>query len=155
VPLVAEPIEQLSATAFVLTVGLAFGVLQTVRGLVSNSPYVETVIALQVIIMLSAGFVWWAAVRRRRFSVLRAALHLVLAWDFADVLSATLTLAPLRDQIHMPLRDLVENVLSPYLVLSPIRYVPLAVLVAVGRLLPGSGRLIDSRVVTPGDPTQS
>lgn len=151
--LVPTQIEELSSTSFVLIVGMTFGVLQTVRELPGLQTTVAGPLLVQLILTLAAVFVWWAAVRRRRFSVWWAAWHLVLAWDLADVLAVGATVARFRVHIHTPWLDVIENTFSPLLVLSPIRFLKSAVLLAVGRLLPGSAKLVDSRPLAPNDST--
>jgi hypothetical protein len=143
-------IEELPPGPFVFLVGAVGGVLQVIPEFLSEYFGIASALSGQLVVNLAAIVLWWTAVRRRRSSVWWTAWHLTLALALAQVLAVLLSLAIVN--VRVPLADLVWPMLTALLGLSPIRFLGSAVLVAVGRLLPGSGTLARPRAPTPNDP---
>jgi len=143
-------LEELTAVPYILFVGMTWGVLVILPSFAAPTGRPGFVTALLVGAATGGGAVllWWASVRRRRFSVWASALHATLALALADAVAMALGLsfAHAPGEIPATVRVLSRHNLmltfEVILALSPVRFVAAAVLLAFGRLLPGSGRLI-------------
>ena len=138
-------LEDLTAGRFILLVGAIGGVLRSYPASCVEHATVRLVFVLFVLTDAAAVLLWWVAVRRRRFSVWKTALHVMLGLDLADALGFGLILAMLsldarrhmvNAVVHKPVMDLVGVFAAPIL----IRFVVAAAAVAFGRVLPGRGK---------------
>lgn len=144
-------LEDLSPGRFILLVAVIGGVLHSYPGSYLEQATARTIVALAIVTDAAAVLLWWIAVRRRRFSVWKTALHVMLALDLADALALLLSIAMLsldvREHllstlVQQPLSTSLGELVPPYVVVSAIRFVGAAVLVAIGRRLPGSRQSI-------------
>lgn len=148
---ISTGIEDLSPGRFILLVGVLGAVLRSYPGFYLEHASARTILVLAVVTDAAAVALWWVAVRRRRFPVWKTALHVMLALDLADALGFLLTIAMLSLNVrghlvntiaHEPLLTFLGGFATPYVVFSAIRFVGAAVLVAIGRRLPGSGKSV-------------
>jgi hypothetical protein len=130
-------IERLPPAPFILFVGATGGVLQALPSIWGRD-HIAIGLVTQVGVQGAALLLWWVAVRRRRFSVWRTALHLMLALDLAHVIGLLLSLSSVGMQFKA---SWATPLLSAVLGMSPFRFLGALALVAMGRLLPGSGKL--------------
>ena len=161
-------LEELAPAPFILIVGLAGGVLEGIpRFFLGNGSSAEgrsaqlvVVGAFSLLWWAGAFLLWWAAVRRRRFSIWKTAWHLTLALSLAQLLDLSLALvvasietkgAYVEALMHAPLSMSLSNLLL-VLILSPIRFLGSALLVAFGRQLPERGSPNTPRPLTSTDP---
>ncbi len=147
--LLSTRLENLSPSRFILLVGVIGGVLRSYPGTYLDHATIRMIVALAIITDAAAVLLWWVAVRRRRFSFWKTALHVMLALDLADALALLLSIAMLsldarghlvNTFVHQPLSTILGGLVPPYVVFSAIRFLGAAVLVAIGRRLPGSGQ---------------
>lgn len=148
--------EELAPVPFVLLAGGAGGIMLGASALPVVQESTASAIVVRLLLGLIMILVWWAGVRRRRFSVWRTAWHLMLAWDVAHVLGLLLVVAIVGARGDMragtPWPESVGIVLSALIVLSPVRFMMSAALVARGRRsLPGSGGPVVPESLTPSD----
>ena len=130
-------IERLTPAPFILFVGATGGVLQNLPSMWGRES-IAIALVTQVGVDGAAVLLWWAAVRRRRFSVWRTAWHLMLALDLSHVISFLLALSSIG--MHFKASWAIP-LLTAVLGMSPFRFLGALALVAMGRLLPGSGKL--------------
>jgi hypothetical protein len=162
-------IEQLAPAPFILGVSLAGGVFQGIPGFFlgntggTGARAAQIVVAVGISVMwwAAAALLWWAAVRRRQFSTWKSAWHVTLALALADVLGLALGYAAASIEthgafvealIHAPLSTSSSGLSFIVLIRSPIRFLGAALLIALGRRLPGSGGLVDHRRLASADP---
>ena len=154
-------IEALSATPFILVVGLVGGVLQGIPHFFLGSSSrtdmrIVQMIVFDVISVLwwaAVLFLWWLAVRRRRYSVWTIAWHVTLALVLADVLGLALGYlnaaietngAFVEALVRAPLSFSTSG-LVVVLVRCPIRFLGTALVVYLGRNLPGQSNPVSPR----------
>jgi hypothetical protein len=132
-------LEKIAAVPFILFAGLVGGGLQSLGEFARNGT--GALVAFFIVIG-AAVVLWWASVRRRRYSVWRAAFHLTVAMALSQVISFALVVPRTAhaEGVQIDWLNAIEQVLWVQLALSPIRFIGAALLVALGRLLPGSGR---------------
>ena len=161
-------LEELAPAPFIITVGVGGGVLQGIPHFFLGNGSSTTARPAQLAIVgvfsllwwAGAFLLWWAAVRRRRFSIWKTAWHLTLALSLAQLLDQALGLvvasietkgAIVEALIHAPL-SASSSGLVLVLILSPIRFLGSALLVAFGRQLPERGSPTTPRPLTSTDP---
>ena len=143
-----EELDQLAPAQFILIVAAAGGIVRGMPSLLRP----HTIAGVLSIVLLNNGAwiaLWWLAVRRRRFSVLQTAWHVVAALALADTLAFGLSLALVSIDTHgevarriaqRPVVDLLGGFVPPLLLLGLLRFVGAAVLLSLGRLLPGGSQ---------------
>jgi hypothetical protein len=162
-------IEQLPPAPFILGVSLAGGVLQGIPGFFlehtdgTGARVAQLVVAvgISVVWWAAAVLLWWTTVRRRQFSIWKTAWHVTLALALADVLGLALGYvsasiethgAFVEALVHAPLSASTSGLSFIVLIRSPIRFLGAAMVIALGRRLPGSGGLVDHRPLASADP---
>ncbi|HEY9225633.1 MAG TPA: hypothetical protein VIP11_03230 [Gemmatimonadaceae bacterium] len=144
--LVPTSIEALAPRSFVLLVGALLGLLRSlpaflaVHASVSSAQYAQLVLGVAVITF------WWTAVRRRQYSVWNTAWQVMFALDGAAILSVVLTRPIAETLMPTPWPTFFATVAGLLLIVSPFALPVAAAVVALGRLLPGTGR---PRVASP------
>jgi hypothetical protein len=145
-------IEEMDAVRFILLAGLVGGALQSlplffVSGSVRIPIALLLVSTFYVLWWGAAMLLWWAAVRRRRFTIWMAAVHVTLALIVAGVLELLLSAvtgsietrgAFAQMLVRAPLSGSLVG-LELVLVRIPFWFLGSAMLVAIGRRLPGIG----------------
>jgi hypothetical protein len=155
---IAAQVEALSAVRFVLLVGLVGGALQGMpRFLLSGTAAPGAHLAGLLVVGVSAvfsltaaAFLWWIAVRRRRWSLWTTAAHVTLGLALADVLASALGMVAGSIDTNGRLAQLIArdpwNFASSSLVLplmrSPLWFFGAATTVALGRHLSGGQQAI-------------
>lgn len=132
-------VEELGAVSFVVFVALVGGVVQSIGEFAPKN----AAGAIGAFLTLNgvAVVVWWVSVRRRRWSVWNTACQLALASSLAQIISFALVVPRnVPADVHLQSLDVSKMELFTQLSLIPIRFLAAALLVAFGRLLPGSGR---------------
>ncbi len=132
-------LDKLPAAAFVLFAGSVGGVLLGSSEFAPNTgPGAVAAFAIRI----TAGVaVCWLGVRRRQHAVLSTALQLTLIVGLAQMIAFALSVPrAVPADVHLEWRDVAQTELFTQLVLSPIRFVEAAVLVAIGRARPRGGR---------------
>jgi hypothetical protein len=154
-------IEELSPAPFILLVGLVGGVLQGVPHFIvgisdsTNGRIVQMVVfdLISVLWWTAALLLWWVAVRRRQFSVWSTAWHVTLALVLADVLGLALGYvdaairtngAFLEALARAPLSFSTSGLIV-VLIRCPIRFLGSALVVFLGRRLPGHANPVAPR----------
>lgn len=149
----AAHMEGLAAAPFILLVGLIGGALQGMprfflgtTGTTDShfAPFVVVGVA-SVLWWTAALFLWWIAVRRRRWSLWATATHVTLGFAVADVLASALGMvvasidtngAYAEALVREPLTVVSSNLVLT-LIRSPLWFLGSVIAVAVGRHLSG------------------
>jgi hypothetical protein len=144
-------VESLPAMSFILVVAAIAGVLRSVPGYLVRDNRGGALFTV-IITYTAAMLLWWVAVRRRQFSVWRLAWHLVVALALADMLGFAVSMAMFsidtrgdaaQHLMQTPLTTFLGAFVPPILVFGLVRFIGAALLLGLGRRLPGSGRLLD------------
>lgn len=139
-------IEKIAPVPFVILIGMIGGALQGALEFVKTS--VAGGFAAILILGAATAVLGWITVRRRQHNVWSAAFQVVCAIGLSQLVALALIIPrAVPASVHLEWRDVAINALVPQLILSPTRFVAAAVLVALGRMLPGSGR---GRITAPG-----
>jgi hypothetical protein len=150
---IAIQIEALPGVRFVLLVGLVGGALQGIprfllSGTAAPAPRLAGVLVVGISVVVwwtAALFLWWIAVRRRRWSLWTTATHVTLGLALADVLTSALGLVAGSIDTNGRLALLIardpwnfasSNLVSA-LIRSPLWFFGAALAVALGRHLDG------------------
>jgi hypothetical protein len=89
----------------------------------------------------AATVLWWLSVRRRQYSVWMAAFQITCVMGLTQIGSfALVTAHVIPANVHLDLLSVSQVEVVTQLELSPLRFVEALLIVALGRLLPGSGR---------------
>lgn len=145
-------LEQLAPPHFVLAVAGIGAILQGMPSVLLPHTAVAA-LSTAILMGVAAILLWWVAVRRRQFSVWRMAWQLVVALALADTLALGLSLALASIQTHgdvaqhlleTPVSTFLGAFVPPLLILGGVRFLLAAALLSLGRLLPGSGRVVDA-----------
>jgi len=132
-------VEKIGPVPFVLFVAVVGGGLQSAGEFAPKNA--AGALGAFLILNCAAVVLWWVSVRRRRWSVWSTACQLALALGLAQIISFALVIPRLVPaDVHLQWLDVSKTELFTQLWLSPIRFVAASLLVAFGRLLPGSGR---------------
>lgn len=133
-------VEKLAPVPFVLLAGLIGGVLQSLGEFAHNT--VAGALVAYLILTGAAIILWWVSVRRRRYSVWSTAVQIAVAVTLAQIVSFAMVVPRvLPANVHLQWLDVAETELFTQLGWSPLRFLEAAILIALGRLLPGSARL--------------
>jgi len=155
---IATQIEALEAAPFILLLGLVGGALQGIPhflfdGVCAPGPRLAVLLVGGISAVLwwtAALFLWWIAVRRRRWSLWTTAAHVTLGLALADVLTSALGMVAASIDTNGRLAELIArdlwNVAEANLVLpllrSPLWFFGAVVAVALGRHLSGGQQAI-------------
>jgi hypothetical protein len=154
VRLTLSQIEEPAPTPFVLLVGMIGGVLQSIPSLATQGSTAGALVASLIVGVAAVGL-WWVSVRRRRFSVWRTAWHLTLALDLAHMLALSFVLVRIPGKLPVSWLDTSETILMTVVALSPLRFSAATVLLAFGRMLPGSGLPVVPQPLAPSHPAEA
>lgn len=146
-------IEELSPAPFVLLVGFVGGVLQGIPHffLASSSSRDARIVQMVVFDVISvlwwaaALLLWWVAVRRRQFSVWSTALQVTLSLVLADVLGLALGYLDASIETNGAFLEAIARAPLSFstsgfvvvLIRCPVRFLGSALVVFLGRRLPG------------------
>lgn len=161
-------IEQLAPASFILVVGMAGGALRGIPPFFLPTTDGTGAHVAQFVVVALASALWWAAAillcwtsaRRRGFSTWTTAWHVTLGLALADVLGLALGYAFasiishgafVDALLHAPSSAALSN-LGLILIRSPVRFLGAAMLIALGRQLPGTGSPVVPRPLAATDP---
>jgi hypothetical protein len=161
-------IEELTPAPFILLVGFVGGVLQGVPHFIvgtstsTDARIVQMVVfdVLSVLWWAAALLLWWVAVRRQRYSVWSTAWHVTLALVLADVLGLALGYVNASIETNGAFLEALARApvsfstsgLVVVLIRCPIRYLGSALVVFLGRRLPGHTNSAGPRPSMSTDP---
>lgn len=132
-------VERLPPIPFVLTAGAIGGVLLSVTGS-GTTTGVGTLAAL-LAMWAAAVTLWWVTVRRRQHNAWTAGFQIACVIALAQLIAlVSIITGAVAPTEHLQWQDVVSKALIPQLVLTPLRVATAVVFIAVGRMLPGSGR---------------
>jgi hypothetical protein len=132
--------EMLAPVPFVLIAGVTGGLLQAIAEVTQH--HTPITIGLRLRMFAFALTVWLAGVRRRRYSVWGIALQLSLASILANLIALSIIISiVVPAEAHLQWGDIAVNAVSAQFGLGLLWFVAAAGLVAMGRFLPGSGRM--------------
>jgi peptidoglycan biosynthesis protein MviN/MurJ (putative lipid II flippase) len=88
----------------------------------------------------AAVTLWWTTVRRRQHNVWSAGFQIACIPALAQLIAlAVIVTDAVAPTEQLQWQDVVNKALPPQLVLTPFRFVGAVLLIAVGRMLPGTG----------------
>lgn len=147
-------LEALAAVPFVLVTGTLGGLLLCLGEVVQ--PRGAAVLAVGLLVLATAALVCWIGMRRRRYSVWSTALQLTVAAILAQLIAIPVVIAMLFEgpgPRQLQWHDVVVQMASAQLAMSPLAFALALVLVAAGRAVPGHGQHLPSHHAT--DATES